>query len=876
MEPIDVAADKLLRLMSRLGGYADTIRSEQDTRLKVINPVFHEVLAWPLAEIHTEEHAGDGFIDYRLSVGGRARLIVEAKRDGRELGLGGRGAGRPYKLNGPVFATEAVKEGIAQAIRYCGQKNAELACVTNGREWLVFRGSRLGDGLDTMDGMAIVFPSLQDVRAHFGRFYNLLSYESVSSLRYRVLFQEAEGRPIRTHHFRRSLRDPKTPYPLPADNLSADIERVMTSFFRRLSGDDDPDFLTECFVVTRESQIADRQLARISEDLLGRIRDLDTGSGDQLTALVERVRITQRNEFVLLVGTKGAGKSTFIDRFFRSVLPKSLRDDCVVARVNLADSPGGEPGIDVWLDQRLLDVLERAVFGMSAPTYDELQGIYFGEYLRLSTGAWAPIYERDKEQFKIDFGRHVERRREERPHEYIRHLVRDIVLSRRKIPCLIFDNADHFTIEFQERVFQYARSIYEDAICLVIMPITDRTSWQLSREGALRSFETESLFLPTPLPEKVLQRRVEYLEAKLAEERRAPGRGYFLGRGIPLSIDNLTAFTAALQAIFLKEGQVSKWIGSLANNDIRRCLEIAQSVVSSPHLAVHELISAFLAGTNVDVPPAKIRRAIIKQRYNIYPGEINKYIWNVYALDEGVDASPLTGLRLLQFLEDARRSDRDNPFVGLGQIVDYCRAMYIDDGTALAWLSRMLDAGLCLSYDPTITKIGQVDRVEISAAGYQHLRWGLRDPIYIEAMLEVTPLVDQELFDHMDGLYRHAADGRWPSLLASFVAYLHAEDAKYCKVPPSHEAYAAQRSLVDDLGRVLGNRDSASSVDGRPVGITGPSVRRSTRSRPPRKNKGLHTRARWLAVTSRETGDPTTEVPNSATRRARNGDPPDI
>ena len=524
MEPIDVAAERLTSVMSAIAGYRDTIRSEQDTRLKVINPVFHEVLAWPLGAIATEERSGEGYIDYKLSIGGRARLIVEAKRDGRDLGLRDRTTGRAYKLDGPVFVGDSVKEGVGQAIRYCGQKNAELACVTNGREWIVFRGSRLGDGLDSMEGVAFVFPSLEEVQAHFARFYDLLSYEAVEMFRYRALFQEAEGRPIRPHHFRRALKDPNTKYPLPHDKLSSDLDRVMTSFFRRLSGDDDPNFLADCFVVTRESQAADRRLARISEDLLGRIRNLDTASGDQLTELVDRVRMSQRNEFVLLVGTKGAGKSTFIDRFFRNVLPRHLREECVVARVNVADSSGHEAGIEAWLDQHLLEELERAVFGEGGPTFDELQGVFFlDEYQRLMTGAWKPLYERDKQQFKIDFGLHVERRREERPHEYIQRLVRDKVRSRRKIPCLVFDNADHFTIEFQERVFQYARSIYESALCLVIMPITDRTSWQLSREGALRYFESESLFLPTPLPRKVLQQRVEYLGVKLAEERREPG-----------------------------------------------------------------------------------------------------------------------------------------------------------------------------------------------------------------------------------------------------------------------------------------------------------------------------------------------------------------
>src|SRR5262249_37276347 len=216
-------------------------------------------------------------------------------------------------------------------------------------------------------------------------------------------------------------------------------------------------------------------------------------------------------------------------------------------------------------------------------------------------------------------------------------------------------NADHFTIEFQERVFQYARSIYESEICLIVLPITDRTSWQLSRQGALQSFESESLFLPTPSPKVVIQKRIEFLENRLNEEKREPGQGYFFGRGISLSIDNLIAFTASLQSIFLRGGDVAWWICNLAKRDIPRCPEIAKSLVTSPHLEVHELMKTYIAGSSIYLPPYKIKRALIKGRYDIYPAGEQPFIHNVFAIEEDVDSSPLLGLRILRLLRDAQK-----------------------------------------------------------------------------------------------------------------------------------------------------------------------------------------------------------------------------
>ena len=70
MELIDAAAGNLQRLASAIDIYKETIRTEADTRLKVINPILTDILGWSLADIFTEESAGTGFVDYKLTVNG--------------------------------------------------------------------------------------------------------------------------------------------------------------------------------------------------------------------------------------------------------------------------------------------------------------------------------------------------------------------------------------------------------------------------------------------------------------------------------------------------------------------------------------------------------------------------------------------------------------------------------------------------------------------------------------------------------------------------------------------------------------------------------------------------------------------------------------
>jgi GTPase SAR1 family protein len=798
MESVDTAFRNFQEIHKAVAALPTPPVTEQDVRFHVIDPILVQVLGWPKGSVSNEEHALGGFIDYKLSVETLARLVVEAKRDSRTLGVSDKRAGQTFKLSGPVFKSEAAQEGIRQAVDYCGRKSAELACVTNGSEWIVFRGNRLGDGHDVTDGVAFVFPTLEAISEHFALFHKLLSYDGVRGYAYRAYFQEAEGRPVRLHDFRRSIRAPGQHRLMHTGNLAGDIDRVMASFFERLSGDRDADMLAKCFVVSSESEIADKELARISEDLIGRIRRIDPNESSQLTELVRFAQESQRKQFVVLVGLKGAGKSTFVDRFFKLILPKDVSTDCILIRVNLADAEGDPERVVPWLNRSLLASAEQAVYGGQPATFNEIQGLFFGEYNRLKAGPLAPLYAQDKGKFQLEFGLRVEQIRKDDPHLYIQQIINDVVRSRKKLPVLIFDNTDHHNISLQERVYQYARSIYESQVCMVLLPITDQTSWQMSRQGALQSFEHEAFFLPTPQIYRVIERRIQYLEEKAKTEDATKGRDYFFGRGIRLDLGNLQGFAVTLQRVFVDQPRVSRWIANLANGDVRRALEITRNIVSSPHLGVEELLAAYLAHSAEPVRENKLRRALIRGKYESFDAEQSKYVHNVFDLAEGVETTPLLGLRILQLLRDVPRQEPEGRFIGTDQVVGYFQAIGIEPRATMEWLDALLKRGLCSSYDPTVVDAERSKRVTIRPAGLQHLWWGVADWEYLSAMAEVQPIEDPQVYDELDALCGRPVGATWADRVSVLLRYLVAADRKVV-LDSDHESMRSQKRLIESL-----------------------------------------------------------------------------
>ncbi len=437
-------------------------------------------------------------------------------------------------LSGPVV--KPLVPGIRQAMTYAMENGISVAAVTDGCTWLFFKASRT-DGKPPMSGKGVLFPNLAAVMANFAKFAQLLGAAAIVNRHHLAHLNEAEGLRITDAEQQFYVLDPREARMRLRDPLASDAALLFAQFFSRLSNEKDREMLRDCFVETGESRKADIELQKIIQRVVNTITPLETGHGNALQAELERAITTHRSETILLIGNKGAGKSTFIDRFFEQVLPLRLRDKCVVARVDLEDYHGDPKAIVGWALQELRSALEARICASNPPSYDELIGIFFAEYQRWSVGARRHLYETNRIEFKDQFGRHIEERRESQAGEYVRLLLAWASRGHKKLPCLIFDNTDQFPAEIQDLVYQMAHSLESAAPVFNVVPITDRTVWRLSKAGALQSYSAHSFYLPVPDAKEIISRRVEFLKSKVESEPKA-AKSYFSKLGFRVEVNN--------------------------------------------------------------------------------------------------------------------------------------------------------------------------------------------------------------------------------------------------------------------------------------------------------------------------------------------------
>lgn len=797
---LDLAKEHFDNLYEELTQNTRPLETEQDARLQIIDRILIEVLGWAREGIKTEPHIESGYVDYLISAKGMNKLVVEAKRtskiliDTRQPRIGF------YKVNGP--ALRSAIPGLNQAQRYCTDTAVLFSALTTGIEWIGFWAVRT-DGVPPKEGKAIVFPSLEAVQENFAMFYDLFSQEGMLENLYQVRVHEAEGLQVSQSENLESVLTFSERKLIKKSQLLRDLETVYRGFFSTISGED-KDMLAKCFVESKESREADESLEKIARNLLNAVDTVNSQGGAELEDEIRNAIKIKKGEFVLIIGNKGAGKSTFIDRFFRLTLDNKLRNKCLILRIDLANSDGNENTITSWLTDKLKLELEENLFKDGYPSYEELQGVFISEYRRWSKGEYKYLYERDKNEFKEKFGEEIRGLIEKNPQEYIRKLLTDATNARNMMPCIIFDNTDHFRQSFQETIFQFAQSIYRECFSFIICPITDRTVWQLSKSGPLQSYEHRDFYLPVPSTKEVLGKRVEFIKMK-AEEDPEASKDYFTRKGIRLSIQDVTAFALSVENIFINEDYVGRMVGWLANFDIRRSLQIAQRIITSPIVGIPDLVSAYATSEKFHPKILNIKKALLIGDYNHFCQEDSNFILNLFEVDSYAITSPLLRLSILRLLKDvySAATESERIYLSIEDILNYFEPATVSRNIVKQNLQTLLNYRLIEPYDPTDTDVYESLQVKVTNSGRIHYELCTDDSegVYMSEMALITPVNSQEYISKNRATLqksRKLSHWDWRSISKKFIEYCLEQDQLFISLPRS-DSYQSQKTLRENL-----------------------------------------------------------------------------
>jgi hypothetical protein len=319
----------------------------------------------------------------------------------------------------------------------------------------------------------------------------------------------------------------------------------------------------------------------------------------------------------------------------------------------------------------------------------------------------------------------------------------------------------------------------------------------------LQSYDHRDFYLPVPSTKEVLAKRVEFIKLK-AQEDPEKSRDYFTRKGVRLSIFDIQAFALSVEDIFINEDYIGRIIGWLSNFDIRRSLQIAQRVITSPIVGIPELVKAYAVGERFRPQRINIKKALLFGEYNHFYQQDSSFILNLFEVDSNAVTSPLLRLSILRLLIDvySYTADSEKIYLSIEDILNYFEPATVSRTVVKAHIKALLDYRLVEPYDPTDIHIYESQRVKITHCGRIHYEFVTDDKegVYMSEMALMTPVSSQDYISKARELMKRGklSAQDWRTIIEWFIEYCLAQDQLYLSLPKS-DSYLSQKTLRESL-----------------------------------------------------------------------------
>ncbi len=745
--------------------------NEASTRLHLIDPLLSRVLGWSNRNIKPEISLGKGRVDYLLyHDDGVCSFVIEAKK--RTVDLLNKEPLKKFrrmKLSGPSLK-DVWKIISGQMAGYLGVHMPNYGAVTNGEQWIGFLAVLRPRDTHLSDLDAAVFRSLDEIEKNFEQFYELFSCEGARRRKLQILLAPESARGAVHCPAPTCVVRPAEEKPLSYQQnepFYQDLRRAMDLAFLPIQ--DDPEALEKCFVESRESKDADSRLERLAAELTQALRDAPSEYPVDVRQEIGNVRrgetdradlppgkdLQGKGYIARIIGEPTAGKSVFLKRLFASKL-KDLRNHIVLIWVDCEElSPFEERNAG----QRALEQLKRELCGEEGPEWTVVREVYRNDW-----NAYTKLYgvssnDDDERQHRINFLESMQRNGRADPLTAFGKWADFSLRNRRKLPCIVIDNVDH--LDVAKKAAAWTTGIHRSCFALTTIALDDTTLWRLRKqqEDQLSKLGPESFWLHKPKIGEVLENRLDFLAKEL--EKRSNKNSSSLrslthlgwNRQWKWSVDT-RQLAPVLSRVLIEDKEISGWIAKVCNFNIREVLELCKRIALSPHVRSSDMF----CGQVIERPPSRWRamKAIIAPTSEQFQDDATDIVMNIFGFWLGQDWVPLMPGRLLAFLRETEKDERNRKerfpgFVGVKRIEGLFEChLGIPRHVTKSVLVELVDRQLLETFDPSNRNLCNPGaKVRVTPRGSLHLDWALTEPTYVRMMAEVDSLVVEDVAQRM-------------------------------------------------------------------------------------------------------------------------------
>jgi DNA-binding HxlR family transcriptional regulator len=712
-------------------------------------------------------------MDYVISTQ-RKVLVVEAKKVGDTFTIPIESLKRrTYRVGGILRTSLNVKEHLDQVISYCAAAGIEYAVVTNGRQWLIFRGSRI-DGGAVLDGQLIAFRDLEDIETNFVEFWNLLSKPAVLD----GSLQRALHPSMASRHYRRLTDEAHDRVEKVSRNsLALMLTPLIEQYLQEITDAASNKLLLELYVQSRRlsevlNTLEHRISLALSPTLIGQhISPQNTIESIQadVEKRVKGALARKKGETVVLLGRVGSGKTTFVNHFLRVDL-KVLFKDHLLVNIDYRDLEPGKSSREFFYEQ-----LRRALAGnehFATLAGQSVRKVYAPEIREMTLGPLRILEQTDKARYEERIASFLEAQYTERTDQYYVRTLR-YCADKLGVRCVVvFDNVDQLKSDLQQEIFTFAHSIVSETHAVAILTMWEETYVRSKRGGALAAYPTSGYALPQLSIVDVLRRRLQYIVRELRHGGEARDFVHDDSR-----LSEIADFLELVEHSLIHDRLRARFfLESIAMGNLRRAMGYFSGFLTSGHTDADKMLSIVRKSSGYLIPLHEFIKSIGLEDNKSYKSDQSP-ILNLYTIADESRPTHFTKIRILEYLYFHR--NRSAAAFGVGFVAfSMLRSDLEKISTSLLDIEESLK--VLAEYSLVENDIYDADKISnayrITPAGRYYIRYLASRFAYLDLVYQDTPISDATAYEEMRQLFGSSAlDDRFRRVRI-FLKYLDAQE----------------------------------------------------------------------------------------------------
>jgi predicted type IV restriction endonuclease/energy-coupling factor transporter ATP-binding protein EcfA2 len=731
--------------------------TESDTRSKLIDRLLIDCLGWSEENIIREEHCRDSgtYLDYKLSTN-MPLFIIEAKKSSINFNLPKANTQKYYKIGGVLSKCDLLVKAMIQARDYAISKGIVFCVVTNGIEYIFFRAQNQ-QGIEWVDHTAIVFRNAEDIEENFDLFCSLLAKISAENgqlqdkLRVTQKLQDVSTnfKTLNANHLslsRSKDRNPLFPY----------IGEIIHKVFQDLAVQSaESEILEHCYVdspnkVDKKSPFIDIN----SKPLI--VSKKEAGDFQKRIITTLKAGKTDHKEIVLILGSVGVGKSTFIQRFRKVLAKKEIDKKGIWIYLNFKNYSDTGESLDDFIYKQIKKILVDEYEDLGIFDWAFLKQIYHSEYNLLKQGPLAPLYKKSPDEFEQKFGDKVDSWINNDLGEHLQRLLKIAAKRFERSVFLVFDNADQLNPNTQNDIFLISEKLSTNISCYALLSMREESYWKTRDSGPLNAFHTTAYNVQPASFEQVLSKRFKYTRS-LLQNKIYTDELLNISGGYDINQDELIrVFDRLVKTLLGKDNRYIEYIESMSARDTRRALDTVAAFMISGHTNLAAILKdeRKVTAEGFDVPYHEFLNAIILRDHESY-SESYCDVLNIFNTSGGADISNFNRIIVLSRILHCKNNKTNvgTGYISIEDLVNDCNSIGILTDTSLSIIrtfnSRRLIETETSIKDETLTS----KYVRITSSGAFYLEKLVMLFGYLEIVLFETPIGNDIYFKKMQRIY---------------------------------------------------------------------------------------------------------------------------